>query len=287
MQKQKVVLITGCSSGFGLLTAKMLSTKKDCIVYASMRNLNKKSSLVKSVKKVKGQVNILKIDVTDPETIKRAVQKIVKEHGTIDVLVNNAGHAIGGFFEDLTDEEIREQIDVNFFGVQNMTREVVPIMHKNKSGRIINISSIAGLVSYPGLGAYNTSKWALEGFSESLRLELSRFGIKVILLEPGSFQTKIFDENVKVANSAFDFGSKYYAYTKYLMRNRIEKLKNFRGNPERVAKKIVKLIYAKNPCFRNIIGMDAFAAYYAKRILPFKIFEKLVNSAAFRSMSEK
>ena len=178
-KNSKIILITGCSSGFGLLTAARLSVKGHR-VFATMRSLNKKQELLDEVKARDGKVQILELDVTKEATIQAAVQRIEQEFGRIDVLVNNAGFGIGGFFEDLSEDDIRIQMETNFFGVQNVTRHVIPFMRRQKSGIIINISSIAGLYALPAFGAYNASKWSLEGFSESLRHELRFFGIQVL-----------------------------------------------------------------------------------------------------------
>jgi NAD(P)-dependent dehydrogenase (short-subunit alcohol dehydrogenase family) len=169
--KNKVVLITGCSSGFGLLIASRLASK-NFIVYATMRNLDKQSPLLSEVNLRGGNINILKLDVTNKENVKEAISKIAAKEGYIDIVINNAGYGIGGFFEDLSDKEIRDQIETNFFGVQNVIREVIPLMRQRSHGKIINLSSVAGFSANPCFGAYNASKWALEGFSESLRYEL-------------------------------------------------------------------------------------------------------------------
>ena len=142
--------------------------------------LSKKQPLEDELAKRKTQAFIRELDVTKPSTIKNVVEEIQKTHFHIDVLINNAGYGIAGFFEDLSEEEIRAQMEVNFFGVQNVCREVIPLMRKRSQGKIINISSIAGQVATPCLGAYNTSKWALEAFSESLYYELGLFGISVV-----------------------------------------------------------------------------------------------------------
>jgi len=283
IKNKKVILITGCSSGFGLLVSTILSKDENFIVYASMRDLNKQECLKSEIDKIDGNCEILEIDVTKNDTIKLAVQKIIDTHGKIDILINNAGYAMGGFFEDLSEYEIRQQIDTNFFGMQNMIRAVLPSMHKNKSGKIINISSIAGLVSFPGLGAYNSSKWAVEGFSESLRLELLPFGIKVCLIEPGSFKTKIFGENAKFACNHDNCESKYFEITKHFIDTRINKLDVVRGNPLNVASEIVKIIKQKNPKFRNMVGVDAFSMLILKRIIPYSIFEMIVNGVAMKT----
>jgi len=167
MDNQKVILITGCSSGFGLLAAARLAGHGH-LVWATMRDLAKKGPLEQELFKHNAQAFIRELDVTRPPTIKNVVEEILGAHSHIDVLINNAGYGIGGFFEDLSEEDIRSQMEVNFFGAQNACRAVIPLMRKRTQGKIINISSIAGQVGTPCLGAYNSSKWALEAFSERL-----------------------------------------------------------------------------------------------------------------------
>lgn len=281
MNNKRVVLITGCSSGFGLLISKILSTKKDIIVCSTMRNLNKQGFLLNEVKKVGGNIDIFELDITKKDSIENCVNSITTKYGKIDVLVNNAGQAFGGFFEDLTEEEYRLQMEINFFGQINLIRKVLPNMHKNKSGKIINISSIAGLISYPGLGAYNSSKWAFDGFSESLRHELSPFGIKVFLIEPGSFDTRIFGENAKFAKNYKNIESKYYNWTSNMITDRVNNKNKKRGNPEKVATIVVDIIENRRKKFRNIIGIDARVSLFCKIIFPFCFFEKIVQYFAY------
>ena len=167
MNDQKVILITGCSSGFGLLTAARLAASGH-IVWATMRDLKGKGDLENELTKRNAQAVIRVLDVTQPANIKNVVDEIQQKHTAIDVLVNNAGYGVAGFFEDLTPGEIRSQMETNFFGVQDVCRQIIPLMRQRRSGKIINVSSIAGRIASPCLGAYNSSKWALEGFSESL-----------------------------------------------------------------------------------------------------------------------
>ncbi len=180
----QVVLVTGSSSGFGYLTVTHLASLGHT-VYASMRDSQRRQATFSHLKRITGKIIICELDVTNSQSIENVIQQIATTEGYLDVVINNAGYGIGGFFEDLTAEEIRQQMEVNFFGVQNVTRAVIPLMRSRKKGRIINISSVAGLNASPCFGAYNASKWALEGFSESLYHELKIFGIHVCMIEPG------------------------------------------------------------------------------------------------------
>ena len=271
-----------------------------------MRDLSKKDALLAEVKKRGGAVQFLQLDVTEPDSIKLAVDKIVKEYGAIDVLVNNAGYGIGGFFEDLTEAEIRRQFEVNFFGVQNVTRAVIPIMRKQCGGnvfpncrpgtgigirgashraKIINISSIAGIHASPAFSAYNASKWALEAFSESLRYEMKFFEIDVLLIEPGTYPTKIFYDNARYAKNFNNPQSPYYAISQFLAK----KVRNYvdfsRKDPEIIARLVEKLINAKNPAFRNIPDIDARTLYYLRKIVPFRIYSWMVRKMLFGGLN--
>ena len=276
----KVILITGCSSGFGLLTAARLSSKGH-IVFATMRNLEKKQPLLDEVRKRGGDVRLLRIDVTDIQSIREAVNTIKNEFGRINILVNNAGYGIGGFFEDLTEEEIRQQFDTNFFSVQNMIREVVPLMRERREGKIINISSIAGLYALPSFGAYNASKWALEGFSESLYYELKPFGIHVCLIEPGTYNTTIFHGNKRYAKNSSDANSPYYLLSQFLDQKVKAFVENTHRDPEDIARLVEKIIDSKNPPLRNMPDSQSKMIYCLKRILPFRIFSGILARGMF------
>ncbi len=256
-------------------------------VFASMRDLDKKEAFLAEVKKRGGTVQLLQLDVTKPDSIQLAVDKIIRECGTIDVLINNAGYGIGGFFEDLTDEEIRRQFEVNFFGVQNVTRAVIPIMRERRQGKIINISSIAGIHASPAFSAYNASKWALEAFSESLHYEMKFFGIDVLLIEPGTYPTKIFYDNARYAKNFNNPESPYYSVSQLLARKVRNYVDNCRKDPETIARLLEKLINAGNPAFRNFPDVEARTLYYLRKIVPFRIYSWLVSRTLFGDLSDK
>jgi short-subunit dehydrogenase len=279
MNKQKipkVILITGCSSGFGLRMAARLAALGHRI-YATMRNLEKIKPLLNEVQKRGGEVRVLPLDVADTSTIKEAMTKIKSEARRIDVLINNAGFGVGGFFEDLTQDEIREQFEVNFFGVQNVTREVLPIMREQKEGKIISISSIAGVYGLPGFGAYSASKWALEGFLESLYYELKPFGIQVCVIEPGTYNTNIFHENRRYAKNFFNPQSPYRALAQFLDQRTMEYVEGITKDPEDIARLVEKIINSKNPPFRNIPDLQARLISCFHRVLPFRLFSKILT----------
>ncbi|MBI3617260.1 MAG: SDR family oxidoreductase [Candidatus Omnitrophica bacterium] len=272
----QVVLITGCSSGFGLLTAARLAAK-GCTVVATMRDLKKEGNLISEVNRRGGTVEVLQMDVTDKQSVMRAVERIRMGHGRIDVLVNNAGYGIGGFFEDLTDEEIRAQMETNFFGVQNVTRAVIPLMRQCRRGKIINVSSVAGFSASPSFSAYNASKWALEAFSEGLRYELQFFGIDVLLIEPGTYKTKIFYENAQYARHFDNPDSPYFIWSQHLRRKVMAYVNDCHKDPEEIGIMVEKLIRAKNPPFRNIPDIESQVLYWLRRILPFRVYSAMIR----------
>ena len=282
----KVVVITGCSSGFGLLTAARLSSR-GYSVFATMRNLNKKQALLDEVKKRGGKVELLQLDVTDVSSIKRAIDDIKKRANRIDVLINNAGYGVGGFFEDLTDEQIRAQLEVNFFGAQNVTREVIPLMRTQGSGKIINLSSIAGLYALPNFGAYNASKWALEGFSESLYYELKPFGIHVALIEPGTYNTTIFRENKRYAKNFDNPQSPYFILSRFLNKKVNDYVSKIRRDPEDIARLIENIINTENPALRNFPDLQSKTIYALRRLLPFRIYSGILQRGLFQGFDFK
>ncbi len=278
-----VVLVTGCSSGFGLLTASRLASRGHTVV-ATMRDLEEKNALLDEVNRRQAKVDIFPMDVADRESIGRAVSLIASRYGHIDVLINNAGYGMGGFFEDLSDEDIRRQMETNFFGVQNVTREVVPPMRRRRRGKIINISSVAGFSTSPALGAYNASKWAMEAFSESLRYEMSFFGIDVLLVEPGTYKTKIFYENSRHARNFDNPQSPYYALSQHLKKKVMDYVEHCRKDPEDVAALIERLIKAKNPPFRNIPDVEGQILYILRRCLPFRAYSWMIQTMLWKGL---
>src|SRR5215467_688830 len=185
---QKVAVVTGSSTGIGYETSLILA-RNGFLTYATMRNLNKSESIESIAAKENLPINIIQLDVTDDTSVKNAVQAILSETGRIDILVNNAGYGLSGAFEDLAMDEIKAQYETNLFGLIRTTQAVLPIMRRQKSGTIINISSGAGRFGFPGSSAYVSTKFAVEGLSESMSYELEPFGIKVILIEPGFVKT--------------------------------------------------------------------------------------------------
>ena len=281
---RKIILITGCSSGFGMISAARLSSLGNT-VYASMRDLSKSDDLKLELERRDTSCHIIELDVCDDVSIKNTINMISEQEGKLDILINNAGYGIGGFFEDLSEQEIRDQFETNFFGVQKVTRNVLPLMRKTAmksnhlfSTKIINVSSAQGRAALPGLGAYGASKFALEGFSEGLFFELQPFGIEVVILEPGTYSTKAIDENSKEANAGLRLESPYLEYTNRLkdLHSKILDTRRGVGDPEDVAIIIEKIIKRKKNKIRYLAGYQAKTRVWLRSLLPFNWFSKII-----------
>jgi len=214
---QRVAVVTGSSTGNGYETSLTLA-RNDFLTYATMRSLNKGENIKSLAQKEKLPLKTVQLDVTDDTSVKNAIQSITAESSRIDVLVNNAGYAVAGAFEELSMEEIKAQFETNLFGVIRVTQAVLPIMRKQKSGIIVNISSGAGRIGFPGMSAYVSTKFAIEGLSESMSYELEPFGIKMVLVEPGFIKTDIGNNRV-TAKKSKDLKSPYSQLMQKVVRN--------------------------------------------------------------------
>src|SRR6476660_5893902 len=186
--KDKVAIVTGSATGIGYETATHLA-RNGFHTYASMRNLAKADEVTKIVKSENLRLRVIQLDVTDDTSINKAIDTVINESGKVDVLVNNAGYGLVGSIEDMSIEELKAQYETNVFGVFRVTKAVLPHMRKQHGGSIINISSIAGRIALPLYSAYVSTKFAIEGLSESMAYELEPFGIKVAIIEPGAIKT--------------------------------------------------------------------------------------------------
>jgi short-subunit dehydrogenase len=269
----RVALITGCSSGIGYETALMLA-RNGVHTFATMRNTKKSDSLQELIREEKLTLNILELDVNDDASIENTIDRIKNETKRIDVLINNAGYGLIGFFEDLTLHEIRNQFETNFFGVLNITKKIIPMMRLQKSGTIINISSGAGQVGFPGISAYVSSKFAIEGFSESLMYELFPFGIKVVIIEPGVSKTNFF-RNCIVSKQSMKKSSPYSRSLDKIYRN-IELMQEHATPPIDVAKVILQVLGDIQPRQRYIVGNDVAMILEAKKNLSDIEFKKMM-----------
>ena len=219
-----------------------------------MRSPEKDTSIKAAVQKEHLPIRVIQLDVNDDSSVKIAIDHIISEAGRIDVLVNNAGYSLGGALEDLSMDEIQSQYETNLFGLIRVTQAVLPTMRKQRSGRILNISSGAGIFGFPGHSAYVSTKFAVEGLSESIAYELEPFGIKVILIEPGFIRTN-FTQAMIVAKKAQDPASPYSEMMQKIMASASELIKN--ASPaELVANIILDAASNPNPRLRYLAGKD-------------------------------
>ncbi|UOQ84951.1 SDR family oxidoreductase [Gracilibacillus salinarum] len=269
----KTVLITGAGSGFGLVTALELA-KNGFHVIATLRTLQSQQALNDKVAELKltDKIIILEMDVTNDEHIEEVTQYVKQNYQRLDLLINNAGYSQGGFVADLSPDDFEKQLNVNLHGVFRVTNAMLPILEQAEKANIINISSVSGLIGFPGLSSYCTSKFALEGFSESLRLELLQRNIYVSIIEPSSYQTEIWHKSLQtidhetmeadpLKHSVFNY-AKQTAYTEQ--------------NPKEIADLIIKISHRSKPKLRYPIGKGATAMFFAKRLLPWQLVEKII-----------
>jgi len=273
---EKVAVITGSSSGFGLLAAVELAQAGFRVV-ASMRDPQRRGRLDEAAARagVAPRIDVRRLDVTEFDSMPAFVESVLRDFGRIDALINNAGFAVAGFAEDIRLEELRLQFETNFFGPVALTRAVLPVMRRQGSGHIIMISSIAGLTGAASISSYAASKFALEGWTETLRLEVNALGIKVALIEPGSYQTDIWTRGATMGQDAISQQSPNFARS-LKMRERVQAIR--KQDPIAVAKLIVAVAQNANPRLRYLVGSDAKIQLALKRALPWKWNEKVIAS---------
>jgi short-subunit dehydrogenase len=277
MKDKKTVLVTGCSSGIGYATCLMFA-RNNFATYGSARDLSKAERIQEITNREKLPLKIIRLDVNEDESIRIAIQEIISDSGRIDILINNAGYGMFGPIEEISIEEIKEQFETNFFGTIRLIKAIVPIMRKQRNGTIVNISSMVGRFGVPLNAAYVSSKFALEGLSESISFELQEFGIKVILVEPGVIQTDFF-QNLKIRGN--DTKSRYYK----LMDKRIAFLKgamkNSVSSSDQVANTILHAVNSRDPDMRYVIGNDATNSIHMRNSLSDREFMKWIKDGMF------
>ena len=285
INKTKVAIVTGSSSGIGFETSLLLA-RNGFFTYATMRNPDKSNKIIGLKQKERLPLEVLKLDVTDDKSIKEAIEKVANEQGRIDVLVNNAGYGLVGPLEQLSIQELKEQFETNVFGVIRVTKSVLPIMRKQRHGTIVNISSIAGRIGFPLTPAYVSSKFALEGLSESMAYELEQFGINVILVEPGVIKTN-FDKNLKigknVSTTTNDYSSPYAGITEKRIAGFKPRFEN--GLPAiEVAKVILNAITSRNISseLRYLVGNDALKLMELRKNKSDREFRRLVMEGVLK-----
>jgi NAD(P)-dependent dehydrogenase (short-subunit alcohol dehydrogenase family) len=270
--REKLALLTGASSGIGLLTAVTLA-RRGYRVVATMRDLKRRSLLDQAAENASVTLDVRQLDISDFASIPRVVNQVLRDYARIDVLVNNAGFVYAGFVEDIRLPELRQQLDTNFFGHVAVTQAVLPAMRAQRSGHIIMVSSESGRMGSPGIGSYSASKFALEGWSETLRLETRALGIKVELVEPGAFKTDIWDRNVRLNQDLLAGQSPNQERGRRLKE---WALTTSKADPQLVADLIARIAGDPNPRLRYMIGRDARLRWWLRNLLPWKWYEKLV-----------
>ena len=269
---QKVAVVTGSSSGIGFETSLVLA-RNNFHTYATMRNPEKGAKMRTIQSGENLPIEIIQLDVTSDKSVSHAIQSILSRSGRIDVLVNNAGYGLVGAFEELGMDEIKEQYETNFFGVIRVTQAVIPIMKEQKSGLIVNISSGAGRFGYPGGSAYVSTKFALEGLSESMAYELDRFDIKVTLVEPGFVRTNF---SSVIAKKSQDPDSEYSKMTEK-MAERMEVMRQNASSPELVANVVLEAVTSRNPNLRYLAGKDVEQWIEQKKKMSDKEFFNMIK----------
>ncbi len=273
---EKIAIVTGSSSGIGFETALALA-RDGFYTYATMRDTNKAGSIQEIAKKENLKLEVIKLDVDSAESIKSAISKIFSEKNRIDVLVNNAGYLLFGCLEDISVEDVKAQFETNFFGIVRLIKETAPIMRKQGSGIIVNVSSVAGRIAFPATPAYISSKFALEGLSESMRYEMSPFGIKTIIIEPGVIKTNMLS-SFKETNAKPD--SPYKKISEKVMTG-VKMMGEMATPASEVANTIIKAINTKDPLPRYIVGNDASMFLEAKKMKTDIEFENYLKKELF------
>jgi NAD(P)-dependent dehydrogenase (short-subunit alcohol dehydrogenase family) len=270
----KVILVTGCRSGFGCETA-FLAARQGHQVYAGLRDLADSEEFVR---RCAGQSIIpLQLDITDAEQRRAAIARIQTEHGRLDALVNNAGTALGGYLEQIDEDELRSLFEINVFATFAMTQAALPLMRgEQRSSTIVMISSMSGRMAYPGLGAYASSKFAIEGMAEAWRQELREHGVRMVVVEPAMYKTSIFDRNRRVGRRVEEPGNPYARRWADFMRAYVALVDKTGGHPSEVAQLIVELIEHPDPALRHPIGQGSRVRDVLARMAPYAVIEWLI-----------
>jgi NAD(P)-dependent dehydrogenase (short-subunit alcohol dehydrogenase family) len=253
-------------------------------VWAGVRDISRCDELRSAAVSRAGAISLLELDVMNPESIDRAVSTVVAQ-GALYGVVNNAAVTLRGYFEDLDDDEIRQVFEVNLFGMMNVTRRVLPIMRQQQRGRIVNLSSIAGRIGAIGLSAYVASKFALEGFSESLAIEMKPLGVDVVLVEPGIVRSAIWGANRRIGRRAARPDSIYAQWFSRAEAGADALVRSSSLTPEVVGAAVATAMAARRPRLRYVVGRRAGLAMSLRRHLPGELFERLFFSAVLRRVT--
>lgn len=269
----KIALVTGAGSGFGYLTTLTL-LEEGMHVIATMRTLQTEQKLRQDAEDrgVAGRLTILQMDVTNHDQVEKAKEYVDKQFNRLDVLVNNAGFCQGGFVEDLTFSKWKKQMDVNVDGTFQVTKQMLPLLKRSEKAHIINISSVSGLIGLPGMSAYCSSKFALEGLSESIRIELLPLNIYVSLIEPGSYQTKIWEKGLAgIEPTDMEEDALKKSVLQYA-----RQAADAGADPQEVADLVARICRQRKPKLRYPIGKGTKGLYFVKKLIPWSIIERVV-----------
>ncbi|OAB45897.1 SDR family oxidoreductase [Paenibacillus glacialis] len=272
--KGKIALVTGCSSGFGLLTSVELA-KQGFTVVSGMRKPEDKEALMEAsrIAGVESSIQVVELDVRNEDQVRYVVEQIRNGYGRLDILVNNAGIAVGGVIEEIPLSMWKEQMEINFIGMVCVTQAVLPLMREGRGGRIIQMSSISGNVGFPGYGPYASSKFALEGFSECLAMEVKSFGIDVVLVEPGAYGTPIWEKSISQMSTVSH--SPYKGLLDRILQYS-QRSAAGSGDPLDVAKLIAKIATVHSPAFRYALPRGTSLTMIAKQWLPDRWFQRII-----------
>ena len=274
---EKVALVTGSSSGIGFETSLALA-RNGFHTFATMRDLGKDEKIKQIIEKEDLSIEILELDVDSEESVNSAINMVMEKKGQIDVLINNAGYGMWGTVEDVSIDEFKEQFETNFFAIIRLIHKIAPIMRNQGSGNIVNVSSVAGRIGFPVSPAYISSKFALEGLSESLRFELMPFGVNVIIIEPGVIKTNFFD-SMKLAEKA-QRDSTYKEITEKVISG-VKMMAEMGTHPKEVADMIIKAINDEKPLPRYVVGNDAMMFLEARKMKTDVEFENYLKKELY------
>lgn len=267
----KVILITGASSGIGRETAKLFQTK-NWSVAATMRAPEKAEDLQHIA-----DIETFRLDVTDVDSIRQAIKDVLEKFGRIDAVVNNAGYAVVGPFEAAGTEQIERQFETNVFGLMNVTREILPYFRERKTGFIVNVASMGGRLTFPFYSLYNATKWAVEGFSESLQYELEQFNIRVKIIEPGPIKTEFYERSMELAKKE---GLTAYDYIFDKAMTKMQKAGTDAPDGRVVAEVIYEALTDGSKKMRY--QANSKMVLTARRLLPDWLFFKVIKSAILK-----
>ena len=274
---EKIALVTGSSSGIGLETSLALA-RNGFYTFATMRDLKKSEKIKEKIENENLTMEILELDVDNDQSVNTAVKTILEKKERIDVLVNNAGYGMWGTVEDVSMNEFKEQFETNFFSIIRLIQKVAPVMRKQGSGTLINVSSVAGRIGFPVSPAYISSKFALEGLSESLRFELMPFGVNVVIIEPGVIKTNFFNSMKLSEKSQQD--SVYKDITEKVISG-VKMMAEMGTDPKEVANTIIKALKEEKPLPRYVVGNDAMMFLEAKKMKTDMEFENYLKKELY------